>query len=119
MNNQTNFSLVERVQGHGPAIGQDELLDLLAELDAWRAIAESHQHSIVGDTPEEILAGIVELEQRPLCVDEDHANYELLDRFYRDCQDLIGYANAWASDEENIKYMIEELHEMNRQLGGE
>ena len=36
MNNQTNFSLVERVRSNGPAIGQDELLDLLTELDAWR-----------------------------------------------------------------------------------
>ena len=37
MNIQTNFSLVERVQGHGPAIGQEELLDLLAELAALSA----------------------------------------------------------------------------------
>jgi hypothetical protein len=117
MNNQTNFSLEERAKGHGPAIGTDELLDLLAELDAWRFAAERCGTGI--ETPEQMENEFFELEQRPLCIDEDHANYELLDRFYRDCQDLIGYANAWASDEENIKYMIEELHEMNRQLGVE
>ena len=36
MSPQTNFSLVERVQGHGPAIEREELLDLMVELDAWR-----------------------------------------------------------------------------------
>jgi len=37
----TNFSLVERAKGHGPAISHDELLDLLTELDDWRAAADT------------------------------------------------------------------------------
>ena len=113
MNNQTNFSLVERVQGHGPAIGQDELLDLLTELEAWReAVSEYHVES-----PEECTALVIEMDGNQ--ENPDHANYDNLKEFFDDCADLIGHCNPWQCTADNAKAMLEELHEMNRRLGGE
>lgn len=115
MNQDTNFSLVERARGNGPAIGRDELLDLLAELDAWRFNA-----SLCDITaPENLKQVFDDLENRPLCIDEDHADYDDLKEFFDDCADIIGYCNPWQCTADNAKAMIEELHEMNRQLGGE
>lgn len=111
--NNTNFTLAERAAGNGPAISTDELLDVLTELDTWRLEAER----LNIDTPEELKPAFDELENRPLCVDEDHADYNVLETFFRDCQDLIGTTDAWSTPEENAKRMIEELHEMNRNLG--
>ena len=96
----TNFNLVERAKGHGPAIEQGELLDLLAELDAWRGI---------GDTPEE-------LAERPLCMDEDHADYDDLERFFRDCETILCKTSAWKSTATNAKNMSEELEIMDSAL---
>ena len=113
MNIRTNFSLVERVRGHGHAIEQDELLDLLAELDAWRgAVSEYHV-----DSPEECAALVAELDANQK--NPDHADYDDLKEFFDDCADLIGHCNPWQCTADNAKAMLEELHEMNRQLGGE
>lgn len=119
MNQNTNFSIVERAQGHGPAIGQDELLDLLAELDAWRgtfAGARNTRQIECVDTPEELVAYIEELESNQ--ENPDHADYDDLKEFFDDCADIIGYCSPWQSTADNVKAMLEELHEMNRQLGG-
>ena len=90
MNNHTNFSLVERVQGHGPAIGQDELLGLLAELDAWReAVSEYHVES-----PEECTALVIELDGNQ--ENPDHADYDDLKEFFDDCvQALEDESGRW------------------------
>ena len=113
MNQDTNFSLVERARGNGPAIDQDELLDLLTELDTWRsAVSEYHV-----DSPEECAALVTELDANQ--ENPDHADYDDLKEFFDDCTDIIGYCSPWQSTADNAKAMIEELHEMNRQLGGE
>lgn len=79
MNNQTNFSLVERVKGNGPAIGQDELIDLLGELDTWRsAVSDYHV-----DSPEECRHLVVELDANQ--ANPDHADYDDLKEFFDDC----------------------------------
>jgi len=86
MNIQTNFSLVERAQGHGPWIERDELLDLLAELDAWRdtfAGARNTRQIECVDTPEELSAYIEELESNQ--ENPDHADYDNLKEFFDDC----------------------------------
>lgn len=90
MNIQTNFSLVERVRGNGPAIGQDELLDLLAELEAWReAISGYHVES-----PEECAALVVELDGNQ--ENPDHADYDDLKEFFDDCvQTLEDERGRW------------------------
>ena len=113
MNPETNFDLVERARGNGPAISQDELLDLLAELDAWRT---SGDRCGIED-PNAMMESIRDLEARPLCLDDVHADYETLDRFFRDCEYLIGHASIWSTREYNAKRMVEELLHMNRQLG--
>ncbi len=99
MNIQTNFSLVERVRGHGPAIGQDELLDLLTELDAWReAVSEYHVES-----PDECAALVAELDGNQS--NPDHADYDDLKEFFDDCVSAL--------EDESGRWPCAEAYDLN------
>lgn len=99
MNNQTNFSLVERVKGHGPAIDQDELIDLLGELDAWRsAVSDYHV-----DGPEECAALVAELDANQ--ENPDHADYDDLKSFFDDCVNAL--------EDESGRWPCAEAYDLN------
>ena len=67
MNPETNFSLVERARGNGPAIGTDELLELLTELDDWRTSGD-----IAGvDSPEQLVSLVTEMDK--MSKQQEHA----------------------------------------------
>lgn len=99
MNTQTNFSLVERVRGNGPAISQDELLDLLAELDAWRGAASDYHV----ESPEECAALVAELDANQK--NPDHADYDDLKEFFNDC---VG-----ALEDESGRWPCAEAYDLN------
>lgn len=57
-----------------------------------------------------------EIDIRPLCEDEDHADYADLREFFDDCHEMLyGETDNYNSVADNAKAMLEELHEL---LGG-
>ena len=85
-----NFSLEERARYAPESISHDELIDLLAELDAWRAMSDS-------ESPEEVAKRVDALEEQAgQCNDEDHSNFDDYKEFFDDCvRTLEDAAGNW------------------------
>lgn len=60
---------------------------------------------------EQAKAEIVELENGPLCTDDDHCDYEHLKKFFDDARDIIGINGQWLEVYEVADQMREQLHE--------
>lgn len=79
-----NFSLAERMQYNPESFSQDELIELMAELDAWRNIIHEINGNI--DNPEDMNKYVQELEEQSCqCNNEEHGDYDDLKEFFLDC----------------------------------
>ena len=80
----TNHSLSERAKYNPQSFSQEELIDLMVELDAWRNIINDIGGDL--DTPEEMSQYINELEDQSCqCNNEEHSDYDDLKEFFSDC----------------------------------
>lgn len=77
-----NLNIFERAKyGHA---SPDEILDALAELIAWREMAENV--SLDYDSPEDIGQYVSDLEEQAGgCNNEDHAQFDDYKEFFDDC----------------------------------
>lgn len=64
----TNFSLAERMQYAPESFSNEELIGLLGELDAWRAMADS-------DSPEAFSKALQEERDGNLSIEKDRDNW--------------------------------------------
>lgn len=104
-----NFNIFERARyGH---VTRDEILDALAELIAWREMADSVEGHV--DGPEEFGVYISDLEDKAgICNNEDHSNFDDYKEFFDDCVGML--PKAWPRAEPwdlNLRAVITEAIE--------
>ena len=100
-----NYSLEELARYTPEAITQDTLIDLMAELDAYRKVLED-RHCY---DPEELASYIEELESNQ--ENPDHADYYELKSFFEDCVDSLNahWPRANAYDQKLRKVIMEAI----------
>jgi hypothetical protein len=78
-----NLNIYERLN-YGQPVSQDEMLEALAELIAWREMVQNVSRDI--DTPEDFGRYVSDLEdQAGGCNNEDHARFDDYKEFFDDC----------------------------------
>jgi|WetSurMetagenome_2_1015567.scaffolds.fasta_scaffold678819_2 hypothetical protein len=70
-----NFTLVELATYHPHLLTHDKMIDLLAELDAWREL---------DDTPASVAARLSDAEDKVHDCERDHSDYDALKSFFDD-----------------------------------
>jgi len=84
-NIMTNLNIYERLN-YGQPVSHDELLEALAELIAWREMAEASSAPGFYESPEDFGRYVSGLEEQACeCNNEEHANFDDYKEFFDDC----------------------------------
>ena len=120
-----NYTLAERAKYLPSTFSQNELIDLLTELEAWRSIGDNKDipYWIETDDPNTLKNHIVALVDSQISEDQQADLAQLEDDykpFWSDCLEAaggahyLGYPDIWDTDARNyILTLIEKGREVN------